>query len=156
MVNSVSGRYSTEELLGRACYRIAWNIRHMWEETGSSDTRLFLEPMIPNKFVLVGRSPNGHYNEHVVPRVVLCRICHQMLSEDSSEDSLQRIAEVIKRHLKIVQITEEEQVRLDQHCHLKDSMPPDWHYETGDTFARLDVAGIEFSFIHTQQGDKHA
>ena len=145
MVNSVSDRFSKEVLLDRACYRIAWNIRHMWEETGSSDTRLFLEPMIPNNFVLVGRSAGGHYNEHVVPRVVLCQICHEMLSQDRSDESLKRIAEVVKKHLKVVQITKEEQIRLDQHY--KVSMPPSWHYDSGDTFARLKETGIEFEFL---------
>ena len=148
MVNSVSDLFPKGELLDRACYRIAWNIRHMWEETGSSDTRLFLEPMIPNKFVLVGRSAGGHYNEHVVPRVVLCQICHEILSQDRSEESLKRIAEVIKKHLKVVQITKEEQVILDKRY--KVSMPPGWDYDSGDTFARLKEVEIEFEFLPSE------
>jgi hypothetical protein len=75
MANSASRRFSHEEMLGRAFYRIAWNIRSMWEEKGSSDTRLLIEPMIPDDFVLVGQSKAAvdkanQYKEHVVPRMM--------------------------------------------------------------------------------------
>ncbi|MEL5848967.1 MAG: hypothetical protein U7M05_06320 [Candidatus Igneacidithiobacillus chanchocoensis] len=120
----------------------------MWEETGNSDTRLFLEPMIPNKFVLVWRSTGGHYNEHVVPRVLLCQICHEILAIDSSGKSLKRISEIIKKHLKVVQITKEEQQKLDRE--FKVSMPPGWDYESGDTFARLKEVGIEFTLLPSE------
>ena len=147
MVNSVSEIFSNDALVDRAFYRIAWNIRYMWEETGSSDTRLFLEPIIPHKFVLAGRSDGGTYNEHVVPRVMLCEACHNMLSVDHSDESLITIAMFLKKYLKVVQITKDEQMRLDFDLKLKQKMPDGWTYDTGNVFARLDAAGIHYELF---------
>lgn len=149
MVNSVQKTFSNDELIERAFYRVAWNIRHMWEATGTSDTRLFLEPIIPSSFVLVGQSKGGNatYNEHVVPRIILREQCHDMLRLDSSEESLSNIALFIRRFLKIVKITKDEQVRLDVDLGLKQKMPDGWTFDTGDVFARLDVAGINYDFL---------
>lgn len=121
----------------------------MWEETGTSDTRLFLEPIIPYSFVLVGRSKgnNATYNEHVVPHVILCRKCHDMLLLDNSDKSLENIAMFIKKFLKVVQITKDEQMRLDVDLGLKQKMPDGWTFDTGDVFARLDVAGINYELF---------
>jgi hypothetical protein len=55
MVNAVSPKFTREELIQRAFLRIARNVRDMWEESGSSDTRLFMEPLIPDSFVIVGQ-----------------------------------------------------------------------------------------------------
>ena len=59
MVNITSDRYNDDKMKERSFYRIAWNIHHMWEETGSSDSRLFMEPIVPDQFVVVGQSVNG-------------------------------------------------------------------------------------------------
>lgn len=145
MVNAVSNNYSTTELMDRACYRIAWNIHHMWYETGASDTRLFMEPLIPESFVTVGKSKSGtDRKEHVVPKRVLCEECHKMFAEDAS---IEEVASVIKKYLKIVLISKEEQERLDHKLGLKQNMPPGWSFKNGDPFERLKFASIEYELF---------
>lgn len=145
MVNIVSEKYSVTELMDRACYRIAWNIHHMWSETGNSDTRLFMEPLIPEKFITVGKSKRGaDRKEHVVPRRALCEECHKMFAEEAS---IEEVAAVIKRHLKIVLISKEEQEYLDHELGLKQTMPSGWSFKDGNPFHRLDVANIEYEFF---------
>ena len=70
-----------------------------------------------------------------------------MLRLDSSEESLSNIALFIRRFLKIVKITKDEQVRLDVDLGLKQKMPDGWTFDTGDVFARLDVASINYDFL---------
>lgn len=145
MVNTVSSKYSKDELIDRACYRIAWNIHHMWSETGSSDTRLFMEPLIPESFVTVGKSKKGtDRKEHVVPRKVLCEESHRMFSENAS---IEDVASVIKEHLKIVLISNDEQKKLDHELGLKQTMPEGWSFKDANPFHRLDFAGIEYELF---------
>jgi hypothetical protein len=148
MANSASRRFSHEEMLGRAFYRIAWNIRSMWEEKGSSDTRLLIEPMIPDDFVLVGQSKAAvdkanQYKEHVVPRMMICEECHRMFEHGACVEDVGRF---IRKYLKIVLLTKEEQDRLDKWANLKlrQSMPTGWTFRDGSVFARLEFARIEF------------
>ena len=145
MVNAVSEKYTASELMDRACYRIAWNIHHMWSETGTSDTRLFMEPIIPESFVTVGKSRKGaDRKEHVVPRRVLCEECHKMFGEKASIDE---VAIVIKKYLKIVLISKAEQEHLDYELGLKQSMPPGWSFKNGNPFHRLEFANIEYDLF---------
>lgn len=145
MVNSVSEKYTKDQLFDRACYRIAWNIRHMWEETGCSDTRLFLEPLIPEKFVVVGRSKKGaDRKEHIVPRRVLCIESHKMFESGST---IEDVASFIKKHLKIVLISKDEQEHLDYKLKLKQTMPEDWLPEHENPFQRIDVANIDYEIL---------
>lgn len=134
-----------EESRKRAFYRVAWNVHHLWEEKGSSDTRLFLPPIISDKHVIAGRSLNGgNYKEHVVPRLMICEECHRRFA---SGHTVEEVAEFIEKFLKIVLITKQEQRYLDgkDQLNLKQTMPPDWSWEDGDVFARLNYAEIKFS-----------
>jgi len=144
MVCHKSGKYSNEQMLERAFYRIAWNVHHMWEETGASDTRLFQEPIISDKAVIVGESKKGGtYREHIVPRVLICTQCHAMFENGESIDS---VARFIRKYLKIVLISkEDEQPRLDKELGLKTTMPKGWSFEDGSPFARLEFAQIEYT-----------
>jgi len=45
--------YSFEERYQRACLRAAMNIRGLWEEKGSSDTRLIEGLLLPDEFTVV-------------------------------------------------------------------------------------------------------
>jgi hypothetical protein len=145
MVNSISVKYSNEAMLQRAFYRIAWNIWHMWEENGCADTRLFTEPLIPNKFVIVGQSKCGNtHKEHVVPRVIIKDRCLEMFNEGKS---IEAVANFVRKFLKIILISEEEQHRLDKKIHghnLRQSMPDGWTFGNGCEFARLKKVGIEY------------
>lgn len=147
MVNTTSPKFTREELVQRAFLRIARNVHHMWEETGNSDTRLFIEPLIPNEFVIVGQSKaGGSHKEHVVPRVEICRRCHEMFANG---DSIETVAAFIRKFLKVVKISKEEQEKLDKGCHLnlRQRMPDGWSFENGDVFERLRKADILFDFF---------
>lgn len=138
------GTFTKEELLKRACQRVAIVMLGMWEEKGSSDTRLLLPPLIPDDYVIIGESLAGkEYREHVVPRNIICNGCHRMFETGSRIDE---VAESIRKHLKIIWISKFEQQRLDQsdQLNLRQRMPPGWEYCNGDTFARLKFANISY------------
>jgi hypothetical protein len=108
MVSTKSERYSTEEMMERAFQRLAWNVKHMCEETGCSDTRLFIEPIIPDQFVIVGQSRSGGtHKEHIVPRVVICEQCHRMFEQGESVDA---VARFIRKYLKIVLVSKRSKI----------------------------------------------
>lgn len=96
-------------------------------------------------YVHVGQSVNvkadvATHPEHVVPCAVLVKECFRLIESGMSTDD--EIAAMLQRHWKIVTITKTEAKRLDQEFKLKSKMPDDWSFETGDTFARLENAGI--------------
>lgn len=145
MANETSNKFTREELIDRSFYRMAWNIHHLWTETGASDTRLLAEPIIANKLVTVGKSRKGHgHKEHVVPRVMLCEEAHHMFGRG---EPIEAVAAFLKKYVKIVLITKDEQQHLDHTLGLKQCMPDGWSFVSGDPFARLYVAGIEFDRI---------
>lgn len=118
----------------------------MWEEKGSSDTRLLLPPLIPDEYVTVGESIAGReHREHVIPRKVICEECHKLFSAGESTEA---IAQFIRKHLMIVYISKQEQYRLDsgKELNLRQRMPDNWSFENGDPFARLQQAGIVIKF----------
>jgi hypothetical protein len=143
--NPARRSYTKQERYDRACLRVAMHIRGLWEEKGSSDTRLLEGLFLPDEFTVVGHSLN--YNgkgrrEHVIPRKVVIEECHAML--ECGKDDV-AIAKFIRDHVKIVLISKEEQERLDnwKQLRLRQTMPEDWKFgEVSDVFARLAVAGI--------------
>jgi hypothetical protein len=146
MVNATSSKFTREELIQRAFLRISRNVHDMWEETGNSDTRLFVEPLIPDSFVIIGHSKAGRdHKEHAVPRVVIKDKCHEMFSD---KKSIEDVAVFIRKFLKFVLISRAEQEKLDKGCNLnlKGKMPDGWSFESGDVFHRLRLAEIDFDF----------
>ena len=138
--------FSEDELIQRAFHRVATVMFGMWEEKGSSDTRLLLPPLIPHEFVTVGESVAGtEHREHVIPRNVICYRCHEMFAAGSS---IEAVATFIRRHLQIVHISREEQQRLDsgKELNLRQRMPDGWSFESGKLYARLEAAKIEIQF----------
>lgn len=136
--------FSRDELIGRAFFRVAMMMHGMWEEKGSSDTRLLEDWLIPNEFVTVGESLAGtDHREHVVPRMVLCDRAHSMFKDGASIDD---VADFLRRFLKVVLISRAEQKRLDNRdqLNLRQKMPEGWSFESGDLFARLVAADISF------------
>jgi hypothetical protein len=61
---------------------------------------------------------------------------------EEQKQSQAEVARLLAKHWKVALITKEEQRRLDFELGLKSSMPAGWTFEKGDTFARLNVAGI--------------
>ncbi|MDO6536248.1 hypothetical protein [Alteromonas stellipolaris] len=132
-----------EEKRQRAYYRVAWNIKHMWDEGGTSDTRLLERPLISDAFVVVGESEAGTgRREHIVPRKVLCSEAHKMFAEGAS---IEEVAELLERFLKVVLITREEQRYMDSAAGLglRQRMPEGWNFNDGDSLARLNAAEIK-------------
>jgi hypothetical protein len=138
-------KFNKEELIQRTFLRAASIMFGMWEEKDSSDTRLLNPPIIPDEYVKAGESVNGReHREHVVPRVCICYQCHKMFSEGAE---LKDVAKFIRKYLKIVFISNEEHQRLDQgkQMNLRQKMPLGWTFESGDVYARLHLAKIEFN-----------
>lgn len=149
------GNFTEKELIQRAFHRAATVMFGMWEEKGSSDTRLLLPPLIPDEYVTVGESIAGkEHREHVIPRNVICNRCHEMFRAGSS---IEAVANFIRKHLQIVYISREEQERLDsgKELNLRQRMPDGWSFESGDLYARLNTAGIKVKF-NTNRGTSNA
>ena len=88
----------------------------------------------------------GTHGEHVVPCAFLRDRCIARLAQGAS---VEEVAREIRPFLVVVMITDAECAYLDNSpacggMGLKDTMPPNWEFETGDIFARLHVAGIAF------------
>lgn len=135
--------FSIDQRFERASVRVAIVMRGMWEEKSSSDTRLLLPPLIPDEFVTVGVSLEGsEHSEHVVPRKVICDECHKLIENGATNEE---VAAFIRKHLKIVRISKEEQRRLDKsvHFNLRQKMPIGWGIGD-DVYDRLKAAGITF------------
>lgn len=153
-------KFTFEELRARACMRASRVIFGMWEESGCSDTRLLEQPLIPDELVLAGESlevakdraqltPLRVHREHVVPRLVICVECHRIFEDGvkngiGEEGLVRQAALAIKKHLRIVTISKNEQKKLDGLPGLKMGMPDGWTSETGDPYARLHAAEIDF------------
>lgn len=140
-------KYSREQRLDRACLRVAIHIRGLYEEKGSSDTRLLEGLLLPDELVIVGRSRalrdgDPFRREHVVPRLFIIEACHEMIERGQDDKAL---AAFIRDHTKIVLVTPKEAETMDRRSELglKQTMPSDW--VLGDTlFKRLELAGIDW------------
>lgn len=138
--------YSFDERYDRACLRAAMNIRGLWEEKGSSDTRLIEGLLLPDEFTVVGRSrafSGRGRREHVIPRLVVIKAVHDMLERGATDG---QIAEFIRAHVKIVMISDEECLKLDRknQLGLRQRMPMGWAFGD-DIYARLSVAEIDWA-----------
>ena len=116
----------------------------MWHERGHSDTRLLLPPLIPDDVVTIGKSLDGEeVKEHIIPRKVIVDQCHQIFSDGGKADDAERL---ILDSVRILRISRSEAQRLNrsENLNLRQSMPEGWSFETGDKFARIKLAEIEF------------
>jgi len=97
--------------------------------------------------------PTGHgtlgggWGEHVVPLAYIRKHCVEQFAAGAS---YAEAAADIKRFLAIVHILPEQSALLDKSVDsggfgLKSDMPDDWCPKTGDTCARLVLAGIDFT-----------
>ena len=138
--------YAFEERYQRACLRAAMNIRGLWEEKGSSDTRLIEGLLLPDEFTVVGQShafDTKGRREHVIPRLVVIKEVHDMLERGATDA---QIAAFIRDHVKIVRISDEECLRLDRkdQLDLRQRMPMGWAFGD-DIYARLSAADIAWT-----------
>lgn len=77
--------------------------------------------------------------EHVIP----ISSVHKALLKRKGKLTVKYIQELIEKRLCCAVITKEEDIRLGKVCHLKSKMPLNWDFDTGDVFARYEVAGIK-------------
>ena len=128
-------------------------MRGLWEEKGSSDTRLLESLFLPDEYTIVGRSiasPVGGRREHVIPRLVLAKECHLMLDRGATDEEL---AAFLRANVKIVIVSEEERRRMDDRTQLRlrQRMPDGWLFGD-DPFARLAAADIHWIPITPAHG----
>ncbi len=111
-------------------------------------SRIFSHILHPEEeFVAMGQSEevmNGAspYPEHVVPCVTLIEESLRLLDQGMPKTE---IAELLAKHWKIVFISKQQANYLDAKdgLNLKSKMPEGWKFESGDTLARLNQAGIQ-------------
>lgn len=142
--------FTADQLIDRVFLRISYVMHSMWEETGSSDTRLLDEPLVPDRYVVVGESRRGtECREHVIPRKVVCEQCHSMFAHGAT---IEQVAAFLRSYVKVVRISKDERHVLDHgsKLNLRQRMPVGWSFEDGDVFARLALGGIVFSQIGTE------
>lgn len=99
------------------------------------------------------RSGKDPYREHAVPCDEINRIgidivnSHQPLRSSEKDDVLTELADMIKKLLIVVWISDAEAKKLDSNppegLGLKTTMPDGWNWETDSALERLNVAGIK-------------
>jgi hypothetical protein len=111
-------------------------------------SRIFPHLLNPEQyFVSVGQSQEvidgaKSHVEHIVPCVVIIKESFKLIEDNFPKDE---IARLIVKHWKIAFISKDQAKHLDTKAgaDLKNTMPDNWDYKTGSTFARLDKAGIK-------------
>lgn len=129
------------------------HFKQCMEDERGVHSRIFNYILHPeNNYVLVGESQavkDGAkiHPEHVVPCVVLIEEVHNMIRRKISDNE---IAKFLSLHWKIVNISKEEASKLDSKngLNLKSSMPDEWSFESGNTYARLKKANIKYTLYN--------
>ena|GEM_PF-6613591 len=119
-----------------------------WEEADRKDSAFNTDLMryiIHDEWVVEGVSNKGvGHNEHVVPRVLIRDYASEMFRYGAT---VEEVADMIKRNLKIVKITKNEAYFLDNVKKLRDRMPNDDWKLNGQIYTRLKEAGIEWERV---------
>jgi hypothetical protein len=140
-------QFTEEQLRQRAFRRVSIVLHGFWEEQqhlrlarASIHSRLF-DTLVYDDYITLPNSKRGcGHREHVVPCAYIRDLAFRMFTAERSIDD---VAVMIGRLLRIAFITHEEALRIDVGCGMKSTMPPGWDPETGSILARLDAAGIE-------------
>lgn len=110
---------------------------------GLENTRALLEGDSIDHLITIGESVNrtkeNTYREHVVPCIM---IYNQAITMTMEKRSITEVAQMIKQHLAIVLITNEESEKLDNELDMQTTMPENWKFGD-DIFARLNFADIK-------------
>lgn len=96
-------------------------------------------------FVGIGRSQaviDGApaYPEHVVPCAKMIEECCRLIKSHVEEN---HIAMLLSKHWKIAYISKSQAAYIDFDLKLKNEMPKGWSFEDGETYERLNLAGID-------------
>lgn len=143
-------KFTREELKERSFYRVAWVLRHFWEEQQDDakhearvHSRLF-DTLVHEQLILIGKSKKGGgHKEHLVPCVFIRDLAFEMYHKNKSTED---VAKMIGRLLRIAHITREEARMIDHEKKLKTTMPENWDIETGSIMARLEAGNIDLEF----------
>lgn len=119
----------------------------MVEERGVH-SRVFSHLLNPEQyFVAIGQSQeviDGKpiHVEHIVPCAVLIKESCRLIKNNEPKEE---VAKLLVKHWKIAIISKDQAEYLDtkKGLGLKNTMPEGWDYKTGNTYARLEKAGIE-------------
>jgi hypothetical protein len=105
----------------------------------------FLHPEV--SFIFAGKSQavvggEKSHLEHIVPCAVLFHECCRLIKAEIPHAD---IAHLLSNHWKVAYISKTEADFLDSKSglNLKHRMPSGWSFQTGDTFARFQLAGIK-------------
>ena len=145
-LSDMANKIVENEVIQRSFFRAARYIQRIVNENAPAHSRV-VELFIPEVFVPRGYGKNGSgHREHVVPCVFLRDECIARFSNGATID---QVANFLQRNVVIVEITKEEQKRLDGSITnggmgLKNSMPNEWQFDTGCIFQRLHAAKIAF------------
>lgn len=130
----------------RSFIRAARYIERIHKENAPAHSRV-VELFIPEAFVRrgFGKEGSGH-REHVIPCVALR---DESLARYENGASVEQVADFLRRHVVIVEITKRQQKLLDGSINtggmgLKNSMPAGWQFDSGCIFQRLHDAKIAF------------
>lgn len=149
MNKTPTSKENTPDFVYETCLLLVAHFRNIiqFSEKGFGfNTRIFSHILHPEKeFVYAGQSKNVNtetptHPEHVVPCATLITECQRLIRAGTLSD--EEIATLLQKHWKLATITKEEQGILDLKLGHKSTMPANWDFETGDTFARLKEAGI--------------
>lgn len=143
-----SSKFSKDEILFRACKLLVMHFKNNIEEGREvMHTRIFNYFLHPEEmFVYYGASQavtsnTKNHIEHAVPCAVLINESFRIIKENSLQD--EELANLLKKHWKIVKITKSESQKLDFELGLKSTMPESWSFEAGNTFERFKKAKID-------------
>lgn len=140
---------SKEIVVNSTCLLLVRHFRTLLEsniEGYGFHTRVFSHILYPEKkFVFAGYSDKVKENsqihpEHVVPCATLILECKRLIGAGAHTD--EQIADLLRKHWKLVFITKEEQRLLDFELGYRSTMPEGWTFENGDPFERLHRANI--------------
>lgn len=133
----------TVQLRKRACYRCAYVLKGEWEDKQRAHSRVF-DTLVPIRYTFVGTSlKGGSYKERIVPCAYLRDLASFQFEKGRSLDD---VANMLDRLLKVAIITKDEQKALDQDLRLRNRMPENWDPDTDSPFARFQAAGIEIKY----------
>jgi hypothetical protein len=150
-------KFINDELRQRAFERIAWVLKHFYDEQAEEfkDTghprlhsRVF-EHLIFDEYIFLGISEAANeaikqgrmpHREHVVPCAYIRDLAFKLYQEGRTTNE---VASIVGRLLGIALITREESKEIDARYQSK--MPKDWDYMTGNIKIRLDDVGIKLS-----------
>jgi len=144
-------KFSDDELKQRAFQRIAWVIKHFYDEQAEEfktkgEIRLHstvFEHLIFDEYINLGKSEAAveqggrPYKEHVVPYAYIRNLSFRLYQQGRTENE---VANMVGRLLKIALITPDEASLINKKY--KSNMPANWNWEKDSITRRLDDCGI--------------